>query len=144
MTDTPNDSKGQPPGEPAEDAVPPPPKMPTYSDPVTPEEYARMTAERDALRGVVGQMGAKGPLKSLREAGSAPNQWMRYSGLGIQMAATLILPVLGGMWLDKEYGWEPWGVVLGGMVGATASVTSVIMTVQRAERAEAKQSKPKK
>lgn len=125
--------------------VPPPPKRPAYSDPVSDEEYARMAAEREELRRAASSLESKGPLKALRGESAAPNTWLRYSGLGIQMALTLVLPVLGGMWLDKEYGWDPWGVVLGGLVGATASITSVILTVQRGERAEekARQGKPK-
>jgi hypothetical protein len=117
---------------------PPPPKRPPYSDPVTDAEYAKMASEREELRRAAGALETKGPLKSMRGPNAAPNTWVRYSGLGIQMAVTLVLPVLGGLWLDNNYGWDPWGVVLGGLVGATASITGVILTVQRGERAEEK------
>lgn len=114
------------------------PKRPTYSDPVTESEYESVRKAKAELEGVASGLESRGPLSILRKERAASSAWLRYSGLGIQMAATLVLPVLGGLWLDNEWGSGPWGVVVGGLVGAVASVTGVILTVQRAEAAESR------
>ena len=37
--------------------------------------------------------------------------------LGIQIAATMLVPVLIGIYLDRTYDWTPWGVLIGMVVG---------------------------
>lgn len=45
---------------------------------------------------------------------------MELSGLGLQLAVTITLGVLGGLWLDNRYGTTPLFVLLGafGALGA--------------------------
>jgi len=48
--------------------------------------------------------------------------WIRHSGIGIEFAAAVAGFALVGYWVDRHYGTNPWGVVVGaalGIVGAT-------------------------
>ena len=50
------------------------------------------------------------------------NAWIRFSGIGIEFAAAVAGFSFVGYWIDRRYGTEPWGVVIGaalGIVGAT-------------------------
>lgn len=38
-------------------------------------------------------------------------------GLGIQFAMIVSLCVFGGHWLEGRYGFEPWGTLIGGIIG---------------------------
>ncbi len=42
---------------------------------------------------------------------------MRYSHLGIQLALTMGLFTFLGHFLEKKYGFIPWGIVTGAMIG---------------------------
>jgi F0F1-type ATP synthase assembly protein I len=39
-----------------------------------------------------------------------PN-WGRYLGVGLQMLVGVGLGAAVGSWLDRKYGWTPWGVL---------------------------------
>ena len=41
----------------------------------------------------------------------------KYSGLGLQMAVSLGLPIAGGLWLDQRYGFSPWALFVGIVFG---------------------------
>lgn len=48
--------------------------------------------------------------------------YARYSSVGLQFCALIAAFVYGGFWLDERYGWAPWGILSGtllGFVGAT-------------------------
>ena len=48
--------------------------------------------------------------------------WARYSGVGIEFAAALAGFALVGYWIDRRYGTDPWGIVIGaalGLIGGT-------------------------
>ncbi|MCC5926306.1 MAG: AtpZ/AtpI family protein [Bacteroidetes bacterium] len=51
----------------------------------------------------------------------APNsglgQYGDYLGLGIQIAASMVMPLLLGVWLDKRYGSSPWFTLAGALFG---------------------------
>ena len=53
-----------------------------------------------------------------REAG-------RFLGAGIQFAASILLFLLAGQWLDGKLGTEPWLLLLGVFVGASAGFYSL-------------------
>lgn len=61
--------------------------------------------------------------------------YARYSGLGIQMAVSLGLPLYAGWWLDKTYETSPWGI-LGGIVIGLASIFSLLykLTIQSGKK----------
>ena len=50
----------------------------------------------------------------------ADTEWMKLSGLGIELAAAVGGLTLAGWWWDRHFGTEPWGFWIGlsiGMVG---------------------------
>jgi F0F1-type ATP synthase assembly protein I len=54
-----------------------------------------------------------------------PN-WGRYAGYGLQIALGVGLGLIVGRWLDKRYGWDPWGVLVGTMLGMAAGMYLLI------------------
>ena len=45
----------------------------------------------------------------------------RWISIGIQMAVSIVLGLLGGQWLDKKFGTDPWFTLLGILIGAAAA-----------------------
>ncbi len=61
--------------------------------------------------------------------------YARYSGLGIQMAISLAIPLYVGWWLDDRFGSTPWGI-LGGIVFGLASIFTLLykLTIQSGKK----------
>lgn len=61
--------------------------------------------------------------------------YARYSGLGIQMAVSLGVPIYGGWWLDERYASSPWGI-LGGIAFGLLSIFSLLykLTIQSGKK----------
>lgn len=57
--------------------------------------------------------------------------WGQYLGMGLQMAVGVGLGVLVGTWLDRKYGWSPWGVTVGAMLGLAAGMYLLIKEALR-------------
>lgn len=57
------------------------------------------------------------------------SNFARFSGLGIQMAATIGLATWLGVWLDGRFGWEPWATVVLSLTGVFAAMYLVIREV---------------
>ena len=45
---------------------------------------------------------------------------------GLQMAVGVGLGAFVGNWLDHRYGWAPWGLLVGSMLGLAAGMYSLI------------------
>lgn len=58
-------------------------------------------------------------------AGNDPN-WGRYLGVGLQMLIGVGLGVYVGNWLDRKYGWAPWGVFACTMLGLAGGMYLLI------------------
>ena len=54
-----------------------------------------------------------------------PN-WGKYAAVGLQMAVGVVLGVLVGGWLDRKYGWAPWGVFVCTMLGLAGGMYLLI------------------
>ena len=52
--------------------------------------------------------------------------WGKYLGVGLQMLVGVGLGVAVGSWLDKKYGWEPWGLLVGTMLGLAGGMYLLI------------------
>ena len=65
--------------------------------------------------------------------GDDPN-WGRYAGIGLQMLVGVALGLVVGRWLDRRYGWEPWGVFAGTMLGLAAGMYLLIKDAIRMNR----------
>jgi ATP synthase protein I len=64
----------------------------------------------------------------------------KYAGVGLQFAASILLFLYAGQWLDRRFGTAPWGVLVGVLVGASAAFYSMyrkLMTdLERTEKAK--------
>jgi len=64
--------------------------------------------------------------QGLNDAKKNEERWGRYAGIGLQMLVGVGLGYLVGNWLDRKYGWAPWGVMLGTMLGLAAGMYLLI------------------
>lgn len=76
--------------------------------------------------------------------GNAGRSRWAYAALGSELAGSVLIPVLLGIWLDGEFGWKPWGVVTGaalGMIatGATMARLLIRQNVSKTEKNSKKQ-----
>ena len=60
--------------------------------------------------------------KSFKDAGP-------YLGLGVQLAATIVIMILAGSWLDEKFNYSPWFTVVLGLFGGFAGTYNLIRTV---------------
>jgi F0F1-type ATP synthase assembly protein I len=65
-----------------------------------------------------------------------------YLGLGVQLAATIVIMILIGDWLDKKYQTSPIYVLVFGLFGIFAGMYNLLKSVVSLEKK--KQNEPKK
>ena len=56
---------------------------------------------------------------------------LRYAGLGLQLAATLVIFVLVGQWLDKKAGTDGVFTIVGAFVGFGGTLYSLIRALSK-------------
>jgi ATP synthase protein I len=56
---------------------------------------------------------------------------MRYAGLGIQLAASILIFVFIGRWLDRKTGLEPLFTILGAFLGFGGTMWSLIRQLNK-------------
>ena len=82
-----------------------------------------------------------GPSASATGLGSAG----KYAGIGIQFAASIVLFLYAGQWVDRRLGTTPLFLIVGVFVGATAAFYSIykrlMRDLKREEEAQARASK---
>jgi F0F1-type ATP synthase assembly protein I len=52
--------------------------------------------------------------------------WVRFSGVGLELAAATAVLALIGHWVDGHYGTQPWGIVAGVVVGLVGGLYNLI------------------
>jgi F0F1-type ATP synthase assembly protein I len=60
--------------------------------------------------------------------------WGKYLGLGLETAVGVGLGYLVGYWLDRKFGWAPWGVLVGTMAGVAGGMYLLIKEAIRMNR----------
>jgi ATP synthase protein I len=68
-----------------------------------------------------------------------PSPWKRYlrfSSIGIELGLSVMIGLIGGQWLDRRFGTEPWLLLLGLLVGMAAGFTSVYRALKELSREE--------
>ena len=60
--------------------------------------------------------------------------WGRFLGIGLEVAIGVILGLVVGRWLDRRYGWEPWGTLVCVMLGLAAGMYLLIKEGIRANK----------
>ena len=59
---------------------------------------------------------------------------MRFAGLGIQLAVSLVVFVLAGQWADRKLGTNGILTIVGAFVGFGGTMVSLIRTLNRKDR----------
>ena len=54
-----------------------------------------------------------------------PN-WVRHSGVGLEMAGAVAAFALVGYWVDRHYGSQPWGLVIGLILGIVGGLYNLV------------------
>lgn len=54
--------------------------------------------------------------------------------MGLQLALTVALGTWGGHWAETRWGFAPWGIVGGTLLGAAVGLTVFLMEVSRMGR----------
>ncbi len=61
--------------------------------------------------------------------------WLRYSGLGIELAGILAIFVFFGLWVDRHFDISPWGFLASFGLGLTGGLYKFIRTSLKATSA---------
>lgn len=56
------------------------------------------------------------------------------AGLGIELAASVIGLTLLGLWIDRRWGTDPWGVVVCATIGFAGGMLNFVRSARRAAR----------
>ena len=57
--------------------------------------------------------------------------WGRFLGIGLEVGLGVGLGFFAGRWIDRRYGWEPWGQLAGSMLGLSAGLYLLIKEALR-------------
>jgi len=60
--------------------------------------------------------------------------WVRHSGVGLELAGALAGFALIGYWIDRWYGTEPWGLVIGVILGLVGGLYNLVRQSLQAVR----------
>lgn len=71
-------------------------------------------------------MDKKPPPDRLDEARKGAVNWMKYSGMAIQMAVVILVFVLAGQWLDGYFGTDPILTVVCSLLGVGGGLYSAL------------------
>jgi len=58
---------------------------------------------------------------------------LRYAGLGVQLAATILVSVLVGQWVDRKAGTDGVFTILGALLGFGGTLYSLIRELTKAD-----------
>jgi F0F1-type ATP synthase assembly protein I len=52
--------------------------------------------------------------------------WVRYSGVGLELAGATAGLALLGYWLDGKFGTSPWGILIGVVIGIVGGLYNLV------------------
>lgn len=78
----------------------------------------------------------------LPRGGKLLNTAARLASVGIELALSIVIGLLGGRWLDGKLGTAPWLMIAGLLLGVFAGFRSLIRTARKAQRETQTESKP--
>jgi F0F1-type ATP synthase assembly protein I len=55
-----------------------------------------------------------------------------------QVGFEMVAPIALGYWLDRRFGWSPWGAACGAVVGLVGGLFHLVWLARKAEQEEAK------
>jgi F0F1-type ATP synthase assembly protein I len=60
--------------------------------------------------------------------------WVKYSGVGLELAGAIAGLSLVGYWIDQKYGTSPWGILVGVLIGIVGGLYNLIKESMAAMR----------
>ena len=60
--------------------------------------------------------------------------WIRYSGVGLELAVATAGLALVGSWVDRRFGTSPWGTIGGVVIGLAGGLFNLVKESLRAAR----------
>jgi len=60
--------------------------------------------------------------------------WLRHSGVGLEMAGAVAGFALVGYWIDRHYSSQPWGLVVGLVLGIVGGLYNLVREALQATR----------
>lgn len=60
--------------------------------------------------------------------------WVRHSGVGLELAAAVAGFTLAGYWIDRHYGSQPWGTIIGVVLGLIGGLYNLVKQSLQAAR----------
>jgi len=73
-------------------------------------------------------------LSNLEDKTRAVWRGARHASVGLELGVAVAIGALGGWWLDGKYGWSPWGVCIGTLLGVAAGINSLVRVVRDVQR----------
>jgi F0F1-type ATP synthase assembly protein I len=52
--------------------------------------------------------------------------WVRYSGVGLELAGATAVLAFVGYWIDRRFGTEPWGILGGVVIGLAGGLYNLV------------------
>jgi len=52
--------------------------------------------------------------------------WVRYSGVGLELAGATAALALVGYWVDGKFGTSPWGILIGVFIGIVGGMYNMV------------------
>ena len=71
-------------------------------------------------------------MQSSKERGNPGS--LRYAGLGVQLAATVVVGVLLGQWVDRKMGTDGVFTIVGALLGFGGTLYSLIRELSRTDK----------
>lgn len=68
-------------------------------------------------------------------------QALSASSVGLELGVSVLIGLLGGLWLDGKAGTDPWLMIAGVMLGLVAGFRGVLKAVERSDKAAAAEEK---
>jgi len=65
--------------------------------------------------------------------------WIRYSGVGLELAGATAGLALFGYWIDRRYGTAPWGLLGGVFIGIVGGLYNLVKESLQAAREAGKE-----
>jgi F0F1-type ATP synthase assembly protein I len=60
--------------------------------------------------------------------------WVRYSGVGLELAGATAGLAFVGYWIDSKYGTGPWGILSGVLIGIVGGLYNMVKESLKAVR----------
>jgi F0F1-type ATP synthase assembly protein I len=105
--------------------------------PPSPEEYERLRQDAEKLRQLP-HSGESDEARRRSDMKSGTHAYIRYTGIGLQFALMIVLPLGLGYWADVSFGTLPWLTVVGAAAGSVGGMVWVVKSVLRVESKDEK------